>query len=98
VSNSDPKVIEKFIEFLIKICQINTNKLRFNLIIFNDVDPERALEYWSKKLKVSNEKFGKITVIPPQGKGSYKKKSKYGVCSVAFGNIKLKKWIMSQLG
>lgn len=98
ISNSDPKLIEKFIEFLIKICQIDTNKLRFNLQIFNDADPERALKYWCKKLKVPQQKFNKLTVIPPQGKGTYKRKSKYGICIVSFGNIKLKQWIMSQLG
>lgn len=98
ISNSDPKIIEKFIEFLTKICQINTNKLRFNLQIFNDVDPERALKYWCKKLKVPQHKFKSVGVIPPQGKGTYKRKSEYGICIVAFNNIKLKQWIMDQLG
>lgn len=98
ISNSDPELILKFIEFLIRICQINTNKLKFSLLAFNDIDPEKALKYWCRKLNISEDKFSKTTIIPPQGKGTYKKKSKYGVCMVAFNNIKLKKWIMSQLG
>ncbi len=98
VSNSDPRLIVKFIEFLIKICQVNTNKLKFSLLAFNDIDPERALKYWCRKLNISEDKFSKTTIISPQGKGTYKKKSKYGVCMVAFNNIKLKEWIISQLG
>lgn len=98
VSNSDPRLIEKFIEFLIKVCQIDIKKLRFNLLVFNDANPEKALRYWCKKLKVSKDKFNKMTTIPPQGKGTYKRKSKYGICCVTFSNIKLKRWIMSRLG
>jgi hypothetical protein len=98
VSNTDPELIKKFVEFLTCICKINTDKLRFYLTIFNDIDPEKSLKYWSKKLKVSPDSFGKVVVIPPQGKGTYRKKSKHGVCCVVFGNVKLKKWLMNQLG
>lgn len=98
INNCDYKLIQKFIEFLIKICQINTDKLNFSLQTFNDADPEKSLEYWCKKLKVSEDKFGKVGIIPPLGKGTYKRKSQYGVCAVTFSNIKLKKWLMSQLG
>jgi len=97
VSNSDYRVISKFVEFLIKVCQIETSKLRFNLQTFNDVDPEKSLEYWCKELNISKVKFNKVIIIPPLGKGNYRNKSKYGVCSVNFCNIKLKKWIISQL-
>ncbi len=97
VSNSDYKLIQKFIEFLIKICRIDTSKLGFSLQTFNDVDPKKSLEYWCKKLKVTKEEFGKIVITPPLGKGTYKRKSQYGVCAVTFSNIKLKKWLMSQL-
>ncbi len=43
------------------------------------------------------EKFGKIVQIPPQGKGTYRNKSAYGVCSLSVGNIKLKRWILQEL-
>lgn len=98
VSNSDPKLIKKFVEFLIRICQINTKKLKFSLQIFNDANPEASLKYWCSRLQIPKNKFYKPMVIPPQGKGTYKRKSKYGICCVVFGNVKLKKWIMSQLG
>lgn len=98
LGNTDPLIINKFIEFLLKICGVNKNKLRFCLIIFNDSDPEKALRFWLKILKVKASQFGKIVIIPPQGKGTYKKKSKYGVLEVGCYNTKLRKWLDEQIG
>lgn len=97
VTNSDPYVIIKFREFLIKICRFKITRIGYSLISFNDIDPKVVKRYWSNQLQISPEKFGKITTIPSQGKGTYKKKSKYGVCTIYAGNIKLKKWIMDEI-
>jgi len=43
------------------------------------------------------EKFGKIVQIPTQGKGTYKKKSRFGVCTITVGNVKLKNWILNEI-
>lgn len=97
VANTDPNLLKIFIRFLREICQVENQKIRYSIVCFNDSNPEEAKRYWSKELKISPSKFGKIVQIPPQGKGTYKKKSKYGVCSVDVSNIKLKKWIMQQI-
>ena len=97
VGNSSPRLIKKFIEFLTKICGVSREKLYFNLIVFNDSDPNEALKFWVDQLNVSPDRFGKVTVIPPQGKGTYKKKSRYGVLTVACFNVKLKKWFDEQI-
>ena len=97
VTNTDPGILKIFIKFLTQICNANKNKISYSIISFNDIDPEIARLYWSSQLKISPEKFGKITQIPKQGKGTYKRKSKFGVCNVHFSNIKLKKWIMEQI-
>ena len=97
VSNTDPQLIRTFREFLIQICNVKISKIQYSLVCFNDINPDAAVEYWSKQLGVSSQKFGKIVQIPKQGKGTYKKKSQFGVCSITFGNIKLKSWIMQQI-
>ena len=56
-----------------------------------------ARKYWSKELEILPQKFGKITIIPKQGKGTYKHKSLYGVCTIQASNIKLRSWMMDQL-
>ena len=97
VANTDPYVIKTFTRFLLNICGLEKRKLLYNLISFNDSNPEEARIFWAKELETSPEKFGKIVQIPSQGKGTYKKKSKYGVCIVIVCNMKLKAWMMKQI-
>jgi hypothetical protein len=97
VGNTDAALIKKFREFLLEICGVDEKKIKYSLQVFNDADPSRALHFWTKKLKISRNKIGKITIIPPVGKGTYKKKNQFGVLIIYFHNVKLKriidKWV-----
>lgn len=97
VANTDPKIIKLFIKFLLNICNVERNKLSYSIVCFNDNNITKVVEYWSKILEIPQEKFGKIVQIPTQGKGIYKKKSEFGVCTVTFCNMKLKSWIMREI-
>jgi hypothetical protein len=97
VANTDVGIIKKFREFLLIICGLKLNKITYSLICFNDANPIVARNYWSKELGILPEKFGKITIIPKQGKGTYKHKSLCGVCTIQASNIKLRSWMMDQL-
>lgn len=97
VTNSDPYVLLAFSKFLRNLCGVKPEKMRYSLICFNDTHPTTALNYWLRSLKLSREKFGKIVQIPPQGKGRYKRKSSFGVCTLTVSNVKLKEWIINEL-
>ncbi len=97
VSNTDVGIIKTFREFLLNICSLRKNKITYSIVSFNDIDPNVARGYWSKELGILPEKFGKITIIPKQGKGTYKRKSAFGVCTLQVSNIKLREWMMVEL-
>lgn len=97
VSNTDPGIIITFRKFLTVICNLRINKITYSIVCFNDVNPKVARNFWSKELKILPDKFGKITTIPKQGKGNYKRKSQFGVCTIQVSNIKLRDWMMKQL-
>lgn len=97
VANTDPAVIKVFREFLRHICLVREDKITYSIVSFNDTDPEVSRSYWSKQLGILPTKFGKITIIPKQGKGTYKKKSAFGVCTIQLSNIKLRSWVMGEL-
>ncbi len=97
VANTDPDLLKMFIKFLNQICDVQKSKINYSIVCFNDTEPEIAKRYWSEELQISEEKFGKITQIPKQGKGNYKRKSQFGVCTVMVNNVKLKKWMMEQI-
>ncbi len=97
VSNTDPSLIKKFREFLKKVYGVKKEKFQYGLILFNDIKKSDAVKFWGKNLNIKEECLGKITIIPPQGKGRYKKKSKYGVLTIIVTNKKLKEQILSDI-
>lgn len=90
LGNSDPALIIKFIDFLKIIYNIDQDKLRFGLQIFNDLSEEEVFNYWLPKLKVDKNKFYKTIITPSKNPGTYKNKSKYGVVTVYYNNKKLR--------
>lgn len=97
VSNTNPLILRIFLRFLFTICHFDKKRISASIVCFNDTDTDTARTYWSRQLQISSAKFGKITQIPPQGKGTYKRKSQYGVCTVQANNMKLTKWLRDQI-
>lgn len=97
VANTDPSLIRAFRTFLRSICQINENKIHYSIVCFKDTEPKIATDHWTRELRVEAKEFGKIVQIKSQGKGTYLKKSAFGVCTLTVSNIKLKRWIMAQI-
>ena len=97
LTNTDPSMIKIFRTFLLEICRVHADKIRYSIVTFNDTNPTSAAIYWAKELEISKDKFGTIVSIPSQGKGTYKRKSINGVCTITVSNIKLKSWITDQI-
>lgn len=97
LGNTDPFLIKKFREFLRKIYGVKEEKIKYGLISFNDIKESDAVNFWKKHLGVERKQLGKITIIPPQGKGTYKNKSKHGVLAIIFTNKKLKEQILNDI-
>lgn len=97
VANTNPLILNVFLEFLFEICRVKKERVHYSIVCFNDTSPQKSKNYWKANLKTSPTNFGKIVQIPPQGKGSYKRKSKFGVCTVTISNTKLKKWLIEEI-
>lgn len=97
ITNADPKLLSKFIDFLGVFFNVEKDRLRFGLQIFNDLSLETSIEYWIKKLGVKKEQFYKVVISKVRGKSTYKTKSKFGVIIIYFNNIKLKRLICEMI-
>lgn len=97
LGNTDPQLIINFIKFLQKIYGVDKSKLKFGLQIFTDIDVKTALLYWQKKLSVNPGQFYKPTISISVSKGTYKRRSQYGVLTIFFHNKKLRDILMKQL-
>ncbi len=98
LGNTDPVLIKKFRDFLIKICGVNKRKIKYSLQVFNDGSVKKSIAFWSKKLCIDKDCFGKITRLPSLGKGTYRNKNMTGVLTIYFHNKKLKEIIIKMLG
>ena len=97
LGNSDPALINAFIIFLVRIFKIKKEKLRFGLQISDDLSANKVLLYWIKAINMQRKQFYKVIVTPSRGKGTYKKKCKYGVLTLYYGNVKLCRFIHSRI-
>ncbi len=98
LGNTDPALIKAFLEFLYNIYQIDKTKLRFGIQLFSDTSPKEALDFWQHYLNVSTNKFHKkVIVTESKRKGTYGRKSPYGVLTVYFSNFKLRDNIISAI-
>ncbi len=97
LGNTDPELIAKFIEFLVKIFGVKREALHFGLQLFNDLPKNTAMDFWQKKLRINSSQFYKTIVTESRGKGTYRKKSKYGVLTVYCHNRKLRDLLVGML-
>jgi hypothetical protein len=75
--NSDPKLILVFIKSL-KIIGVKQSDLKVSVRIFQDLDKEKVLNFWSNLTGVSVDKFSETDVIQSDKVG----KLEYGMCRV----------------
>jgi len=94
MSNTDPYLIKKFKDFLSRIYNLDEEKFKYSLVMFNDGDEKKAIKFWTSQIGVKRRQLGKIVNISPQGKGTYKKKNQFGVLTVSVSNKKLKENIL----
>jgi hypothetical protein len=97
LGNTDPCIIRSFIRFLKKVYNIDSKKLKYGLQVFNDVNPATALSFWMKELNADKTQFQKVIVSSVRGPGSYKIKSRFGVLTIYFHNMKLKKILIQEI-
>ena len=98
LGNTDPKLIRKFMDFLVRICGVKRRDIAFSLLIFSDIEPTLAKNFWIKALRIKPAQIrGKITVIKSGSIGNYRQKSKYGVLILQYHNRKLRDIVMNMI-
>jgi hypothetical protein len=97
LGNTDPALLDIFLRFLVRFFKIEKKDCRFGLQLFTDIDPEEALDFWSKRLKIHRRQFFKVTITPSGSIGTYRRKSRYGVLTIYYSNRKLRDLLVDLL-
>ena len=96
VINTDPELLQIVANFYRQCLGISDNNLRIGLFIYEDIDQETVIKFWSEKLKIPQSQFIKVQLLKSRSRLT-KNKSKYGICSLYFSNtefnVKIHEWI-----
>lgn len=89
LSNTDPDLIKVFIDGLRNVLGVNEERFRISIRIYEDMNKDKCLDFWSNLVGIPKEKFLRINVLYGKKKG----KLEYGMCRVrvAKGGDLLKK-------
>lgn len=89
LSNTDPELIRVFINGLRQVFEVPDDDFRISVRIYEDLDKEECLLFWSEVVGIPKEKFINVNILQGKKKG----KLKYGMCRVrvAKGGDLLKK-------
>lgn len=97
LGNTDPKLLKKFIDFLVNIYNVKKSDMKFGLQIFTDIDIHKAVSFWVNQLGIHSHQIYKPIITKSGSLGTYRKKSEYGVLTVFYSNTKLRNLLVSQL-
>ena len=94
ISNTDPRMIKLYVEFIKNILKVPEEKIRLGLIIYPDLSDTECKNFWAKITNLEKTNFMKTQYI--RGYHPTKRLS-HGICMVVVNSrqqkIKLLEWI-----
>ncbi|MBL7150286.1 MAG: hypothetical protein ISS84_01555 [Candidatus Pacebacteria bacterium] len=98
ISNTDPSIIKFFIYWLNKILDIPKEKMTVRLQLYNDMNIQKEINYWSDTLKIPLSQFAppyikKTSISRINHKGGFG----HGTCNVRINNTPIAEKIFMSL-
>jgi len=93
LTNTDPKVLIYFVNWFRRYFYFDENRLRGRLYIWEDLDEERAKNFWSGILGIPVSQFTKSYISKSKSKVK-KRRHEFGVCRVSYCSAKIYNEIM----
>ncbi len=95
VSNTDPSVINFFINWIENIFKIPRDKLRFSIHLYSDMNIKNEISFWSQTLHISEKQFSKPYIknsssLRINQKGGFG----HGTCNARLGNARLSEQVL----
>src|SRR3989344_1443279 len=90
MGNSDPLILKFFLKVMTDVYKIDIEKIRFDLHIRADQNPELVKKYWAKELKAPIHRF-KLVSIEKRTAGKITYPHYKGVCVITCGNVAIQR-------
>lgn len=90
-TNSNPKIINYMIQWLIKSCKIPKNKIKANLWLHNNNNEKKAISYWSKITGLPISNFGSTYLVKNKinSKKTRKNVYPYGIIKIRHSDVQI---------
>lgn len=101
MTNSNPGIVKHGVEFF-RLCGVDKRDMRVMVTLYDDMDADAAVRYWSQFLDIPRNQFYRTTVLKTRVVHRRCNKLEYGICRVGFCSIavmqKILRWIELALG
>lgn len=94
IGSSDPEILKFFLAGLKNVYNIDISKIRCELYLRADQNPNEIKSYWSKTLTIPLNNFKQVS-IDKRTKGTVTYSYYKGVCSLRCGNVAIRRKLMS---
>lgn len=78
LTNTDASLIKVFVKILRQVLKVTDDQLRISIRLYEDLDQEKSLNFWSQIVGIPKNQFLTTYVLPGKKKG----KLEYGMCRV----------------
>lgn len=78
LSNTDPELIKVYVDGLRQVLGVQDHQLRVSVRIYEDLNREKCLSFWSGIVGIPAENFVNVNVLSGKKKG----KLEYGMCRI----------------
>lgn len=99
-TNSDPNLIKLFIDFMRQELDVNENKIKCQISVYDDSKVKGTKTFWSNLTKIPLINFNKTVIFKP--KNLKNKLSLLGTCKVRYHDkktfLRLNELIVSHIG
>ena len=93
IGNSDPLILKFFLVTLKRLYNIDSKKIRCQLNLRADQNPEKMKRFWSKELNIPINNFGYIN-LDKRTIGSKTYPYYKGVCRISCGNVAIQRKLL----
>lgn len=90
VSNTDPVVIKFFIQWVNKCLFVSKEKIRIYLHLYNDMNVDKEIKYWSEELRIPLSQFSRPYIKKTSSKRiNHKGTFGHGTCNAIIYSVPL---------
>jgi transcriptional regulator with XRE-family HTH domain len=94
LNNTDPKVVKFYLYWITKALKIPKRKIKVYVHLYSDMDINKALNFWSKELKIPLSQFNKPYVKSSKKANIDHRGFGHGTCGLIVNDVRLKEKIM----